>query len=313
MQLNSMENRVFSLPLEDGSHIIVKYYRPGRWSADQIREEHDFLFELHQEEVPVCAPMVVSGTSLFQTENIYYAVWPRTGGRSVDEYDETHMELLGRLLGRLHLVGERNPARHRRTYDAETMIIQPLDFLLERDFLPAHNRERFRETAEEIADLYSSHFDGIPVLRIHGDCHPGNILYDQSGFFFLDFDDFVSGPAVQDFWMLFQDKGSRGSALQAAFLSGYAVFREYDPRWLHLTEILRAARFIHYAAWIARRWEDPAFPAHFPHFGTQGYWAQETTDLEEQLQTIHEALGDGGGRVMSSELSNKDFFWDMEE
>jgi Ser/Thr protein kinase RdoA (MazF antagonist) len=312
LQLNSMENRVFSLPLEDGSQIVVKYYRPGRWTREQILEEHAFLFELQEEEIPVCAPLRFGGESLFVAEGIFYTVWNKTGGRSVDEYDAGHMELLGRLMGRLHRIGERRPALSRRTFNAETMIRQPLDLLHKGKFLPQQFESRFTDSALEIAALYEEQVAGVPLLRIHGDCHPGNILFDRDNFFFLDFDDFVAGPAVQDFWMLFQDTGERGRRLRDAFLSGYAVFRDYDPRWLRLTEILRAMRFIHSAAWIARRWKDPAFPAHFPHFGTDAYWEQETNDLENQLADIHEALGNGPQQSGPEPLSNKDFFWDME-
>ena len=311
LQLNSMENRVFSISLEDGSHIVVKYYRPGRWSREQILEEHAFLFELEEDEIPVCAPMRFEGESLFETGGILYTIWPRTGGRSVDEYTDEHMELLGRLMGRIHKVGERSPARHRLTFGSDSFIRKPLELLIGQGFLPEQCSERFTQAALEIADLYDEYSTGIPLQRIHGDCHPGNILCDRENFFFLDFDDFLTGPAVQDFWMLLRDRGEYGRRQQDAFLNGYVLFREYDPRWLKLPEILRAMRFVHYAAWIARRWEDPAFPAHFPHFGTDAYWEQETKDLENQLADIHEMLGSNTAAASGPELTNSDFFWDM--
>jgi len=311
LQLNSMENRVFSIALDDGSHIVVKFYRPERWTRQQILEEHEFLFQLQEAEVPVCAPLRFNGESLHIIEDIYYAVWPRTGGRSIDEFTDEHLEMLGRLLARIHDVGERHAASGRPVFDATSYVYTPLEFLENKNFIPAECTDQFRQAAESVATLFIEYSKGVPMHRIHGDCHPGNLLYGKEGFFFLDFDDCVTGPAVQDFWMIIQDKGAAGYRKRQIFLEGYATFSDYQPHWLKLSEILRAVRYIHYTAWIAKRWEDPSFPRAFPHFGSDGYWIQETKDLQQQLIHIEEELELTPSAPAVEELSNKDFFWDM--
>lgn len=310
LQLNSLENRVFSIDIHNDTPVVVKFYRPERWSEAQILEEHAFLFQLQKAEIPVCVPLIRDGRSLFCCEDILYAVWPRTGGRQVDEFSDEHMAMLGRLLARIHNVGEAAEAHHRPCFGSDRYVQQPLARLEAGEFLPSHCLPRFQAAATRIAVLYDELAATLPVHRIHGDCHPGNLLYDREGFFFLDFDDCLTGPAVQDFWMLFQDKGAHGSG-RASFLEGYSLFRTFDPAWLRLVELLRAMRFIYYAAWIAQRWQDPAFPLAFPHFGTTAYWEQETTDLEEQLLFIEEELNPGSIENPQPQLTNKDFFWDL--
>ncbi len=312
--LNSLENRVYALPLDEGSAVVAKFYRPGRWTAAQIQEEHDFARELAAAEVPVCAPRDFGGRTLHATDGIHFAVWPRTGGRAADEFSLADLETLGRVLARIHLVGAQRPAPARLAFSADTYVRQPLCFLQHGGFLPAACAERYATAAEQVALLYEQYAAGIPVQRIHGDAHPGNLLRGSDGFFFLDFDDFVMGPAVQDFWMLWTGTGDELRRQQDAFLTGYAQFCDYEASWLRLPEILRAMRWIHYAAWVAKRWADPCFPATFPQFGTPGYWQQETHDLEEQVRKIRAALDPGGAPAATEpELTNKDFFWDWEE
>ena len=256
--LNSLENRVYDVRLEDGSHTVAKFYRPARWSEEQIREEHEFLFNLQADEIPVCAPIKLSGDdSLGTVEDIFYAIWPRTGGRSPDEFNDEELEMLGRLVARIHNVGASRPAEYRRELSVQTYALEPLEFLERRELLPEYLRGRYRQAVEEIVEVYRAWSEGIPFHRIHGDCHTGNLLRGSEGFFFLDFDDFLTGPAVQDIWMLVSAGDQEGLRRRQVFLGGYRQIREFEDHWLKLIEPLRALRYVHYNAWVARRWEDP--------------------------------------------------------
>ena len=321
MTLNSYENRVYDLKCEDGSHIVSKFYRPGRWTREQILEEHQFLFQLQEDEIPVCAPRLFSdGTSLDITEGIYFAVWPRTGGRATDELNDLEIETLGRLVARIHNNGAAEDTTHRITLTGESYGLDSVNFLLEKNLLPDHCRERYKNAVSEIVDIYESLSQNVPFHRIHGDCHLGNLLKGDQGWFFLDFDDFLKGPAVQDLWMLVPARDTEGLRQREIFLKAYRQFRDFDTSWLRLIEPLRALRYIRYAAWIARRWDDPAFPAAFPHFGTVQYWEEETADLEEQLdyfygntEDLPETMQKETREEEEEELTNKDYFWDWEE
>ncbi|MEW6443162.1 MAG: serine/threonine protein kinase [bacterium] len=322
MALNSYENRVYDLRLRGGSHVVSKFYRPGRWSREQIMEEHEFLLELQADEVPVCAPLRFSdGETIHEIEGIYYAVWNRTGGRIPDELTENVVQMLGRLLARIHNVGAVKRTTHRISLTGEQYGLKPLAFLVERDFLPSHCTERYARAVREIVEIYETLRNDIPFHRIHGDCHLGNLLNGAAGWFFLDFDDFLSGPAVQDFWMIVPERDDTGLRQRRLFLDAYRVFRDFDDAWLRLIEPLRSLRYIHYAAWIAKRWDDPAFPAAFPHFGTVQYWEEQTADLEDQLEYIHARKGDLPQHLRraetpqedTKELTNKDYFWDYED
>lgn len=316
--LNSYENRVFDLRLDDNSHIIAKFYRPGRWSLDQILEEHQFLSDLSEDEIPVCAPLKFSdGRTVHETEGIFFSVWPRTGGRIPEELTDSDMISIGRLLGRIHNNGSSREVKQRLKLTGETYGIQSLKFLTENSFLPANCIKRYTEAVHEIVDAYNSLLPGVPFHRIHGDCHLGNLLKRDEAFFFLDFDDFLSGPAVQDIWMLISSRDSNSKRELDLFLQGYREFRDFDNSWLNLIEPLRGLRYINYAAWIARRWQDPAFPHIFPHFGTEEYWEQETSDLQDQVKIINSGDINPDKQKQSAqeserELTNKDFFWDME-
>ncbi len=319
LALNSLENRVYDLKLDDGSHVIAKFYRPDRWNKKQIQEEHDFLFELQEEEIPVCAPLrFSSGNSLKERDGIFFALWPRTGGRMPDEFSDEELKQLGRLIARIHNIGARKPATNRISMDEQTFGLKPLQYLLEGEFLPAHVASRYEHLVREICEIYVQLAGDIPTIRIHGDAHGGNLLRDDRGWFFLDFDDFVNGPPVQDIWLLAGQQGLEGMRNRAVLLEGYRQFRNFPESWLALVEPLRALRFVHYAAWIARRIEDPAFPAAFPHFGTEDYWENELSDLQEQLRIIQEGSLEPGqvtetAAAAEEELTNKDFFWDWED
>ncbi|MBN2725219.1 MAG: serine/threonine protein kinase [Deltaproteobacteria bacterium] len=320
MTLNSYENRVYDLKLSDDTHVVTKFYRPGRWSQEQIMEEHNFLFELQSEEIPVCAPLKFSdGSTVHETSGIFYAVWPRTGGRSKFELNDEEMEVLGRYLARIHNVGAAQKANHRIELNTETYARNPLRYLLDNNFIPLHLAKRYEETVYGISEIYDVLSKDIPVHRIHGDCHLGNLLCGSHGWFFLDFDDFLTGVPVQDIWMISGDRDEYGKRQQRILIEAYRQFRDFKESWLNLIEPLRGLRFIHYSAWIARRWEDPAFQKAFINFGTTDYWEKETVDLEKQLLHIrenvqslpfslkHEAVEE------EKELTNKDFFWDMDD
>ena len=312
--LNSLANRVYDLRLEDDSHVVAKFYRPGRWSREAILSEHRFLFDLQEAEIPVCAPVrFANGETLHEVEGILYAVWPRTGGRSLDELSDENLSILGRLLARIHNVGALREAPERMTLSDESYGLEPLA-LLEDGFLPPSCAGRYREAAERVGDVYRERSADVPLHRIHGDCHLGNLLRGDEGWFFLDFDDFVRGPAVQDVWMLAPGRDGLGAEQRRKLVAAYREFRDFDDRWLGLVEPLRALRFVHYAAWIARYWEDPAFPDAFPHFGTEEYWQRETRDLEEMVGLVERGVDEAGvpPPEPAAELSNADFFWDMD-
>lgn len=317
--LTCLENRVYDLRLEDGSHVVAKFYRPGRWARGALLDEHRFLGDLSAAEIPVCAPLrFPGGDTLRETHGIHFAVWPRTAGRAPDELDDSQIAILGRLLARIHNVGAAGAAPERGSLDASTAGREPLESLERGGFLPASVARRYRACVERVADAYERRSAGVPVHRIHGDAHLGNLLRGDVGWFFLDFDDFVIGPAVQDVWMLLPGRDAEGARQRALLIDAYRDFRDFDAAWLELVEPLRAFRFVFYAAWIARRWGDPAFPAAFPHFGTAEYWETETRDLEELIGRLEarEPTGPGSGaprgrNPAESGLTNEDFFWDL--
>jgi Ser/Thr protein kinase RdoA (MazF antagonist) len=309
-----LENRVYDLRLESDAHVVVKVYRPGRWSREAILEEHGFLRELREAEIPVCVPLrFPDGQTLHELEGLRYAVWPRTGGRAPDEFSDEQVAVLGRLLARIHNAGAARESEHRPRLDVARAAYEPLGFLEEGGFLPPACARRYRAAVEEVARLYEGWSEGVPLHRIHGDCHAGNLLRGDEGWFFLDFDDFVVGPAVQDVWMLLPGRDAEAARQRSLFVDAYRQFRDFEDRWLRLVEPLRAFRFVFYAAWIARRWQDPAFPDAFPHFGTAQYWETETRDLEDQVERV--LRGDEVPaelrREPEPELSDEEIFWDM--
>lgn len=323
--LTCLENRVHDVRLEDGRHVVLKFYRPGRWSREAILDEHRFLADLRAAEVPVCAPLAFpDGGTLHEVEGISCAIWPRTGGRSPVELDDGEIEILGRLLARIHGVGAARPAPHRPALTGTSYGLEPLTYLERGGFLPPACARRYRRGVEALVALFDAWSEGVPQHRIHGDCHFGNLLHGPAqgaagdAWFFLDFDDFLMGPAVQDVWMLIPGRDAEGARQRALLTAAYRQLRDFDVRWLRLVEPLRGLRFVRYAAWIARRWEDPAFPSAFPHFGTEAYWEAETRDLEELLATIARGeppLPAGAQRATAAdgarELTNEDFFWDL--
>jgi len=297
MALNSFENRVYDVELETeevsvhkhlaANRRIAKFYRPGRWTETQILEEHEFLHDLVAAEIPAVAPLAFpDGRTLHQMEGsgIYYAVFPKVGGRAPDELSDEQLSRIGRLLGRIHNVGAARSSRHRLSIDAETYGRTNLRFLLEGNWIPLEFQARYVAAAEAIIRTTESLMTGVPTHRIHGDCHLGNLLWNQEGPFFVDFDDMVRGPAVQDVWLLVPGRDPESLRQREVLLEGYQEMRAFSRESLRLVESLRALRFIHYTAWLARRWQDPAFPRAFPDFNSHRYWSDETHDLEEQVR-----------------------------
>lgn len=319
--LNSFENRVYEVELDDRSRVVVKFYRPGRWSAEQIREEHDFLTELAAEEIPVCTVRPFpDGSTLKRIEHIYYAISDRRGGRAPDELDDRTVERLGMFVARLHNVGSRRPAHHRPRLDADHYVRRPVAWLREHDQLPRALGDRYFSAALELATIADRLMAGVPTHRIHADLHLGNVLFRDGQLRVLDFDDMVAGPAVQDLWLALPGRDQEAWRQREIFLAAYEQFRLFDRSTLNLIEPLRGLRMVRYVGWLARRWHDPAFKAAWPHFGTAEYWQRETEDLEEQLAVVRgekeaaEPVPGDVSRVVEEEpvLTNKDYFWDWE-
>jgi Ser/Thr protein kinase RdoA (MazF antagonist) len=320
--LNSFENRVYEVELSDRSRVVAKFYRPGRWTAEQILEEHTFLADLAAEEIPVATMRPFpDGSTLRQMYGIWYAISDRRGGRAPDELDDGLVRRLGRLVARVHNVGARRAAPLRPRLDADHYARRNLAWLREHDALPHAVRERYLDAAEAAAEIADRRMAGVATHRIHADLHLGNVLLRDGLLTLLDFDDFVTGPAVQDLWLALPGRGVETERQCAIFLEGYRELREFDRSTLHLIEPLRALRMIRYAVWIARRWNDPAFRIGWPQFGDPDFWRRETEDLEEQLAVIRGEAGPAGDRARREvgaavepavELTNKDYFWDWE-
>jgi len=304
LQLNSYENRVFQVILEDGSAVVAKFYRPGRWSDAQILEEHGFALELAAAEVPVVAPLVIDRTradaaleclgeppTLGRIGALRFAVTPRRAGRAPELDDPDTLEWIGRFIGRLHTVGAARPFVGRRRIDADTLGWRPREWLLAHDTVSPGVRERWSRVSQRALELSTQALaavDGLVTLRLHGDCHPGNLLWTPQGPHFVDLDDCATGPAVQDLWMLLPGDAASTHAALESLLEGYETFRVFDRRELSLIEPLRTLRMVHHSAWLAERWADPAFPAAFGWFGTEAYWAEQITQLQGQVESIEE-------------------------
>lgn len=290
--LNSYENRVYQVGIEDAAPVIAKFYRPGRWSDACILEEHAFTLELAAQEIPVIAPLPLSGAgTLFRTGPHRLALYPRIGGRPPEPDNPEHLLMLGRTIARIHAVGAGRPFVHRPALDLASFAIEPSAYLLAHDFLPADIRPAYEAIARELIEKLRECFEhGAEArqIRLHGDCHLGNILMRDDAPFIVDFDDARSGPAIQDLWMfLAGDRRERSVAL-GDLLEGYTEFFEFDKRELRLIEPLRTLRLMHYAGWIARRWQDPAFPRAFPWFNSQRFWEEHVLALKEQHSALDE-------------------------
>lgn len=291
LALNSYENRVYQIGLEDNEPIVAKFYRPNRWSKEQIQEEHDFTFFLDDCEVPVVTPIKdEAGKSIFEYGGFWFALYPRKGGRPPELDNLEHLKQLGQFVGRIHAAGSRYEFKYRQTMSIDTYSIASRDYLLSNGFIPPELKNAYEAIAGQIIDyLLSSSFSNAKTICLHGDCHPGNILWRDDRPHFLDFDDAVSGPAIQDLWMFLS--GSRDQRLKQleVIVEGYEVFQRFDQSQLVLIEPLRAMRVLHYNAWLARRWSDPAFPKSFPWFNTQRYWSEHILELKELMSSLRES------------------------
>jgi Ser/Thr protein kinase RdoA (MazF antagonist) len=292
LALNSYENRVYQIGMEEGPPLVAKFYRPARWSDDAILEEHVFIRELAEREIPVVPALVLGGAgTLHLFEGFRFAVFPKQGGRAPELEDSSTLEWMGRFLGRIHAVGALRPFSHRPVLDIASFGTEPRDYLLANGFIPPDLDEAWRSVVALALDGVRRCFDragNVRMLRLHGDCHAGNVLWTDSGPHFVDFDDARMGPAVQDLWMMLSGERADMARQLADLLAGYEDFHEFDSRELHLIEALRTLRLIHYAAWLARRWDDPAFPAAFPWFNTQRYWQDRILELREQVALMDE-------------------------
>ncbi len=296
LTLNSMENRVYEIEIDNpqavipSDHFVVaKFYRPGRWSREQIQDEHDFMFDLQAEEVPVVAPLRFESESLFQLKEhqLLYTLFPKKGGRLVDEFSVEQLQIMGRMLARLHNVGAVKAASHRIQISPDSFGLQNLRFLLESRLLPAHLEASYQQVVEELCARMQPLFKKAATHRVHGDCHLGNIIWrPDEGPFFIDFDDMLMGPAVQDIWLVVPGTDSYAVNDREVLLEAYENMRSFDRSQLKLIEPLRALRFIHFSAWIGKRWNDPAFQRAFPHFGSAQYWDGQLADLRLQAEKI---------------------------
>lgn len=301
--LSSYENRVYQVQLEDGSAVVAKFYRPLRWSDAQILEEHDFAEALMAAEVPVIGPLRLHGETLHHFGGFSFSVSPRRGGRPPELDDGEVLEWIGRFLARIHTVGAKQPFVARPSLCLDTFALEPKTWLLAHEMVPLDVQSTWATTCQEAIDwiatypaLTGSHASQTRLIRLHGDCHPGNILWTPTdaaasagpGPHFVDLDDARMGPAVQDFWMLLSGDRSQRTRQLGALVDGYEQFREFDREELALIEPLRTLRLIHYSAWLARRWSDPTFPVNFPWFGSSDYWQGQVQMLQEQCEAMQE-------------------------
>jgi Ser/Thr protein kinase RdoA (MazF antagonist) len=287
LPLNSYENRVYQVWLDDGSARVLKFYRPGRWTPEQIGEEHGFARELAAREIPVVAPSHTGVHAGFS-----FALYPRRGGRAPNLDDPRVLEWIGRFIGRIHAVGASAPFEFRPSLDIDTFGREPRTYLLDNNFVPADLLEAWKAATEQAiagVERCFTRSGAVRTIRLHGDCHPGNILWTQDGPHFVDLDDARMGPAMQDLWMLLSGDRAAMSRQLSHVLAGYEDFAALDRRELHLVEALRTLRLLHYSAWLARRWDDPAFPLAFPWFNTQRYWQDRILELREQIALMEES------------------------
>jgi Ser/Thr protein kinase RdoA (MazF antagonist) len=291
LALNSYENRVYQVGVEDALPLIAKFYRPGRWSNEAILEEHAFALELAAEEIPVVAPLVIDDTTLHVAQGYRFALYPRQGGHWPELNTREEREWMGRFIARLHAVGATRAFKHRPVLDIDSFGVRASRFLLENHFIPAHVEMAYETLVADLLDQVAAAFNAagdVRQIRLHGDCHPGNILWTDDGPHFVDLDDCRTGPPVQDLWMLLSGERQAMQSQLIDIMEGYLQFFEFDHRELRLIEPLRTLRMIHYAAWLARRWADPAFPAAFTWFNTDRYWEEHVLALREQAALLQE-------------------------
>ena len=291
LALNSYENRVYQVGLNDGNHVVTKFYRPGRWSDAAILEEHDYCAELAEHDIPVLAPLEQGNETLHERGNFRFAVFERKGGRPPELDNLDLLMQLGRLIARIHAVGVLDQFEHRPALDVASFGYDSRDYLLEQGFIPAELVPAYETTCEAVLMHIDACYDRAGecrMLRLHGDFHPGNVLANEDQLHIVDFDDTRTGPAVQDLWMFLSGDQHEQTPQLQELLEGYTQFRPFDARELNLVEALRSLRIMHYAAWLARRWEDPALKTAFPWFNSRRYWDEHVLALREQIAAMQE-------------------------
>lgn len=288
--LNSYENRVYQIGIEDQTPVIGKFYRPHRWTDEQILEEHYFSQELAELEIPVIAPLSFENRSLIKYNDFRFALFPRKGGHTPELDNPDHLKWMGRFLARIHAAGAVSRFQYRPQIDIQSFVIEPSAFLLNNNFIPDYLGNAYDSLLADILKLLRQHMGSVDFrnIRLHGDCHQGNILWTDKGPHFVDFDDCRMGPAVQDIWMLLSGTLDEQRKQLDDVLDGYYEFYDFNPAEARLIETLRTMRIIHYAGWLARRWDDPSFPLNFPWFNTANYWEQHILELREQFALLQE-------------------------
>ena len=293
LALNSYENRVYRCDLEEGGAIVAKFYRPLRWSDEAIREEHDFARQLAMQDIPVVAPILSGDVSLHHYQGYRFALYTVQGGHWPELGTREDFNWMGRFIARIHQVGATTQFAHRQAVDIERMGVDSSRYLLDEGFIPAHIEQAYSTLVDDLLDDIRSAFErcgNYRRLRLHGDCHRGNVLWTDDGPHFVDLDDCCTGPAIQDLWMLLSGDRQEMTAQMCDLLEGYEEFAELDLHELHLIEALRTLRIIYYASWLARRWNDPAFPQAFPWFDSNAYWEEHVLELREQFSRLKEPV-----------------------
>ncbi len=291
LALNSYENRVYQVGMDEGPPLIAKFYRPERWSDAQIQEEHDFTRDLLDLEVSVVPPTPdADGHTLREYQGFRFALYPRQGGHAPNLDDFDQLLTLGRVLGRIHALGQARPFTERPTLDVQSFAVDSYEFLLNESFIPESLRPSYETLGADLIKRLERIFADAEYtpIRLHGDCHPGNILWRDDAPHFVDFDDARNGPAIQDLWMLLSGDREQQTAQISEIVEGYQEFCDFNYAELNLIEALRSLRIMNYSAWLARRWQDPAFPKSFPWFNTERYWGEHILELREQLAALDE-------------------------
>jgi Ser/Thr protein kinase RdoA (MazF antagonist) len=293
LALNSYENRVYQIGIEDADSIVAKFYRPQRWSDPAIIEEHQFTLDLELAEIPVIAPLVDDNNNTLHHHGPFrFAVYPCRGGRALEVDNPEHLEQMGRFVGRIHALGATASYQHRPQIDLNSYVTRPRQYLLDNHFIPAHLIDAYASLTTQLKDQIQHCFNRagtVRQIRLHGDFHPGNVLWTEQGPHIVDFDDARTGPSIQDLWMFLSGDREYMTARLADILKGYSQFYDFDPVELHLVEALRTMRMIYHAGWLASRWEDPAFPIAFPWFNSMNYWENQILSLREQSALMDEA------------------------
>ncbi|KTD59641.1 kinase [Legionella sainthelensi] len=287
--LNSYENRVYQIGIENDEPLIAKFYRPNRWSSEAILEEHQFSLELVQHEIPIISPLIINDQTLHHYHDFRFSLFPRRGGHALELDNSEQLEWMGRFIGRIHRISAFKSFKHRMQLNPQTYGHDPYKLLLEQNFIPDYLIPNFCKTAETALQKIEQIFKSIvhvDQIRLHGDCHAGNVLWNESGPHIVDLDDCLMGPAIQDIWMLLSGEQEQMDLQLEKILRGYCEFHDFNPRERHLIEALRTLRMLHFSGWLAKRWTDPAFPLSFPWFNTPVYWQNQIVNLNEQIELL---------------------------